>query len=52
MLASIGGKNTKQIVFNILSHIFADSVAKNINWKGMNNEKKNQWDGNQGHYGS
>ncbi|XP_073669954.1 uncharacterized protein [Paramisgurnus dabryanus] len=40
MLASIGGRDTKNIIFNILAHIFADSVAKSINWKGMNNKRK------------
>ncbi|CAL8337995.1 unnamed protein product [Boreogadus saida] len=40
MLASIGGRDTKHLIFNILAHIFADCVAKSINWKGVNNKKK------------
>ncbi|KAG1958986.1 hypothetical protein F2P79_006885 [Pimephales promelas] len=40
MLASVGGRDTKSVMFNSLAHIFADSAAKSINWKGMNNKKK------------
>ncbi|KAL7407739.1 hypothetical protein ABVT39_012779 [Epinephelus coioides] len=40
VLASIGGHDTKHFTWNILAHIFSDSVAKKINWKGVNNKKK------------
>ncbi|CAL8337985.1 unnamed protein product [Boreogadus saida] len=40
MLDSIGGRDTKHLIFNILAHIFADCVAKSINWKGVNTKKK------------
>lgn len=35
-LGSIGGQDTKHVTWNILSHIFCDSVAKKISWKGAN----------------
>ncbi|KAK0154736.1 hypothetical protein N1851_002951 [Merluccius polli] len=40
MLASIGGRDTKHLIFKILAHIFSDCVAKSINWKGVNNKRK------------
>ena len=40
MLASTGGRDTKHLIFNNLVHIFADCVAKSINWKGVNTKKK------------
>ncbi len=40
MLASLGGRDIKHVTWNILAHIFSSSVAKQINWKGVNNKKK------------
>ncbi|XP_078021615.1 uncharacterized protein LOC144461819, partial [Epinephelus lanceolatus] len=36
VLGSIGGQDTKRVTWNILSHMFCDSVAKKISWKGAN----------------
>ncbi|XP_065119570.2 uncharacterized protein [Paramisgurnus dabryanus] len=38
-LGAVGGQNTKQITWNILHRLFSDSVAKKINWKGVNGKK-------------
>ncbi|KAJ8349705.1 hypothetical protein SKAU_G00248350 [Synaphobranchus kaupii] len=35
-LAAIGGSDPKRVTWNILAHLFADNVAKMINWKGAN----------------
>ncbi|XP_077366280.1 uncharacterized protein LOC144010067 isoform X2 [Festucalex cinctus] len=35
-LSSIGGQDIKHVTWNILSHVFSDSVAKKICWKGVN----------------
>lgn len=40
MLACLGGRDIKHITWNILAHIFSHNVAKQINWKGVNNKKK------------
>uniref|UniRef100_A0A8C6SMU4 DUF4806 domain-containing protein n=1 Tax=Neogobius melanostomus TaxID=47308 RepID=A0A8C6SMU4_9GOBI len=40
ILASIGGRSSKQVVWNILGRIFSDCIAKNINWKGTNGKMK------------
>ncbi|KAJ7995594.1 hypothetical protein DPEC_G00246210 [Dallia pectoralis] len=38
-LGTVGGPNTKRVTWNILSRIFSDTVAKRINWKGVNGKK-------------
>uniref|UniRef100_A0A671LWF3 Uncharacterized LOC107657617 n=1 Tax=Sinocyclocheilus anshuiensis TaxID=1608454 RepID=A0A671LWF3_9TELE len=38
-LGGIGGQNTKKVTWNILSSVFSDAVAKQINWKGVNGKK-------------
>ncbi|KAJ8014880.1 hypothetical protein DPEC_G00020370 [Dallia pectoralis] len=38
-LGAVGGQNTKQLTRNILQRLFSDSVAKTINWKGVNGKK-------------
>lgn len=38
-LGAVGGQNTKRITWNILHRLFSDSVAKKINWKGVNGKK-------------
>ncbi|XP_044210328.1 uncharacterized protein LOC122984085 [Thunnus albacares] len=38
-LGAVGGENTKRVTWNILSRIFSDTVAKKINWKGVNGKK-------------
>ncbi|XP_046900281.1 uncharacterized protein LOC124483797 isoform X2 [Hypomesus transpacificus] len=38
-LGAVGGQNTKRISWNVLSKIFSDTVAKIINWKGVNGKK-------------
>ncbi|XP_062322167.1 uncharacterized protein LOC134023826 [Osmerus eperlanus] len=38
-LGAVGGQNTKRISWNVLSKIFSDTVAKRINWKGVNGKK-------------
>ncbi|KAK1176025.1 hypothetical protein AOXY_G809, partial [Acipenser oxyrinchus oxyrinchus] len=35
-LAAIGGSDIKRVAWNILAHVFSDSVVKQINWKGVN----------------
>ncbi|XP_078023169.1 uncharacterized protein LOC117251373 isoform X2 [Epinephelus lanceolatus] len=40
VLASLEGRDIKHVTWNILAHIFSSSVAKQINWKGVNNKKK------------
>ena len=40
MLGSLGGRDIKHVTWSILARIFADSVATQINWKGVNNKKK------------
>ncbi|XP_034552325.1 uncharacterized protein LOC117821885 [Notolabrus celidotus] len=38
-LATIGGHDTKRVIWNILAHMFNDDVGRRINWKGVNNKK-------------
>ncbi|XP_034553692.1 uncharacterized protein LOC117822870 [Notolabrus celidotus] len=38
-LGAVGGQNTKRVTWNILSRIYSDNVAKQINWKGVNGKK-------------
>ncbi|KAK3553341.1 hypothetical protein QTP70_001344 [Hemibagrus guttatus] len=38
-LGAVGGQNTKRVTWNILSRLFTDAVAKQINWKGVNGKK-------------
>ncbi|KAJ8348332.1 hypothetical protein SKAU_G00269210 [Synaphobranchus kaupii] len=40
VLASLGGQDTRKVTWNMLSYIFANGVAKKINWKGANNKLK------------
>ncbi|XP_072563577.1 uncharacterized protein [Paramormyrops kingsleyae] len=39
VLGAVGGQNAKKVTWNILSRIFSDAVAKQINWKGANRKK-------------
>ncbi|KAE8599674.1 hypothetical protein XENTR_v10017278 [Xenopus tropicalis] len=38
-LGAVGGQNTKRVTWNILSRLYSDAVAKQINWKGVNGKK-------------
>ncbi|KAF5886967.1 uncharacterized protein DAT39_022394, partial [Clarias magur] len=38
-LGAIGGQNTKRVTWNILSRLYSDAVARQINWKGVNGKK-------------
>ncbi|KAK6477892.1 hypothetical protein HHUSO_G21544 [Huso huso] len=37
--AAIGGSDIKQVAWNILAPVFSDSVAKQMNWKGVNGKR-------------
>ncbi|XP_034144040.1 uncharacterized protein LOC114829515 isoform X1 [Esox lucius] len=38
-LGAVGGQNSKTVTWNILSRIFSNTVAKQINWKGVNGKR-------------
>ncbi|XP_037330194.2 uncharacterized protein LOC119219244 [Pungitius pungitius] len=38
-LATIGGRDSKRVTWNILARMFSDDVGKSINWKGVNGKR-------------
>ncbi|XP_039505659.1 uncharacterized protein LOC120461499 [Pimephales promelas] len=38
-LGAVGGQNSKRVTWNVLSRIFSNTVAKQINWKGVNGKR-------------
>ena len=38
-LAAVGGPDPKKVTLNILTRLYSRSVAKKINWKGVNGKR-------------